>query len=116
MKDSLNLSTISPGLSESTSLKHVCSNEISIRNQPYIISMFVQNSKQSQIDLEIEAKESTDQWKASFDVTDKTHIFISMINSSLFFLLAIETMTAKTGNFKSFSVFVNMLENAINQV
>jgi hypothetical protein len=25
-------------------------------------------------------------------------------------------MTAKTGNFKSFSVFVNMLENAINQV
>ncbi len=31
-------------------------------------------------------------------------------------LIAIETMTAKTGNFKSFSVFVNMLENAINQV
>ncbi len=25
-------------------------------------------------------------------------------------------MTAKTGNFKSFNVFINMLENAINQV
>ncbi|CAF4285172.1 unnamed protein product, partial [Adineta steineri] len=65
--------------------------------QLYIISMSVHNSKQPQIDLEVEAKESADQWKACFDVT------------------AIETMTAKTGNFKSFSVFVNMLENAINQ-
>ncbi|CAF1168377.1 unnamed protein product [Adineta steineri] len=97
MKDSLDLSAISPGLSESSSLKHVCSNEITIRNQLYIISMSVHNSKQPQIDLEVEAKESADQWKACFDVT------------------AIETMTAKTGNFKSFSVFVNMLENAINQ-
>lgn len=67
MKDSLDLSTISPGLSES-SLKHICSNEISIRNQPYIISMCVYNSKQPQMDLEVEAKESADQWKASFDV------------------------------------------------
>lgn len=25
-------------------------------------------------------------------------------------------MTTKTGNFKSFNVFINMLENAINQV
>ncbi|CAF4424618.1 unnamed protein product [Rotaria socialis] len=97
MKDSLDLSTINPGLSESSSLKNACSNEIVIRNQPYIISMSLHNSKQSQMDLEVEAKESADQWKASFDVT------------------AIETMTAKTGNFKSFSVFVNMLENAINQ-
>ncbi|CAF1460193.1 unnamed protein product [Rotaria magnacalcarata] len=97
MKDSLDLSTISPGISESSSLKNACSNEIVIRNQPYIISMSLHNSKQPQMDLEVEAKESADQWKASFDVT------------------AIETMTAKTGNFKSFSVFVNMLENAINQ-
>ncbi|UJR23988.1 hypothetical protein I4U23_026954 [Adineta vaga] len=97
MKDSLDLSTISPGLSDASSTKHVCSNEISIRNQPYIISMSVHNSKQPQMDLEVEAKESADQWKASFDIT------------------AIETMTAKTGNFKSFTVFVNMLENAVNQ-
>jgi hypothetical protein len=33
-----------------------------------------------------------------------------------FLLIAIETMTAKTGNVKSFSVFLNILENAINQV
>ncbi len=44
--------------------------------------------------------------------------FSFFILNILFFvsLIAIETMTAKTGNFKSFSVFVNMLENAINQV
>ncbi|CAF1091318.1 unnamed protein product [Rotaria sp. Silwood1] len=97
MKDSLDLSAINPGLSESSSLKHVCSNEILIRNQPYIISMSIHNSKQPQMDLEVEAKESADQWKGSFDVT------------------AIETMTAKTGNFKSFNIFVSMLENAVNQ-
>jgi hypothetical protein len=114
MKDSLDLSTISPGLSESSSLKHVCSNEVSIRNQPYIISISVYNSKQPQMDLEVEAKESADQWKASFDVTGK-QIF-SFIRKCFSLLIAIETMTAKTGNFKSFSVFVNMLENAINQV
>ena len=71
MKDSLDLSAISPGLSDSSSLKHVCSNEISIRNQPYIISMSVHNSKQAQMDIEVEAKESADQWKASFDATGK---------------------------------------------
>ena len=71
MKDSLDLSTLSPGLSESSSLKHGCSHEVIIRNQPYIISMSVYNSKQPQMDLEVEAKESADQWKATFDVTGK---------------------------------------------
>lgn len=69
MKDSLDLSTLSPGLSESSSLKTVCTNEVTIRNQPYIISMSIYNSKQPQMDLEVEAKESADQWKATFDVT-----------------------------------------------
>ncbi|CAF1082746.1 unnamed protein product [Rotaria sordida] len=120
MKDSLDLSGISPGLSESSSLKNVCTNEMLIRNQPYIISMSIHNSKQPQMDLEVEAKESADQWKASFDVTGKytSRVLLSNSSTSTFFcypLLAIETMTAKTGNFKSFSVFVNMLENAINQ-
>lgn len=32
------------------------------------------------------------------------------------FEIAIEKMTAKTGSFKTFDVFVNMLEDAINQV
>jgi hypothetical protein len=71
MKDSLDLSAISPGLSESSSLKHVYSNEVNIRNQPYIISLSVYNSKQPQMDLEVEAKESADQWRASFDATGK---------------------------------------------
>jgi len=35
---------------------------------------------------------------------------------SFLFRIAIEKMTAKTGNFKPFHVFINMLENAINQV
>jgi hypothetical protein len=43
------------------------------------------------------------------------NIFILLI-FDYFVLIAIEKMTAKTGNFKSFDVFVNMLENAINQV
>ena len=33
--------------------------------------MSVYNSKQPQMDLEVEAKESADQWKATFDVTGK---------------------------------------------
>jgi hypothetical protein len=42
--------------------------------------------------------------------------FLFKINFSFYFLIAIEKMTAKTGNFKTFNVFINMLENAINQV
>lgn len=85
MKDSLELSTLSPGLSESSSLKHACSNEIIIRNQPYIISMSVYNSKQPQMDLEVEAKESADQWKATFDVTGTLLFFDHRSLSSLNF-------------------------------
>ncbi len=43
--------------------------------------MSVHNSKQPQMDLEVEAKESADQWKASFDVTGKS---ISIFLSTLF--------------------------------
>jgi hypothetical protein len=84
MKDLLDLSTLSPDLSESSSLKHVCSNEVTIRNQPYIISMCVHNSKQPQMDLEVEAKESADQWKAFFDITG---IFIFHIYLGFHFVL-----------------------------
>jgi hypothetical protein len=84
MKDSLDLSSISPGLSESSSTKHVCINEISIRNQPYIISMSVHNSKQPQMDLEVEAKESADQWKATFDVTGTNILFFYYLFLYLF--------------------------------
>jgi hypothetical protein len=39
-----------------------------------------------------------------------------LFNIYLFIFLAIETMTAKTGNFKSFNVFIKMLEDALYQV
>ena len=79
--------------------------------------MHLHHSKQIQMDLEVEAKESADQWKATFDVAGRKHFDLNCWNfSSVFPFVAIETMTAKTGNFKSFSVFINMLENAINQV
>ncbi|CAF2031266.1 unnamed protein product [Rotaria magnacalcarata] len=80
-----------------SSLKHYCINEIYIRNHPYIISMCIQNSEQIQLEILVQPKESVDQWKSSFNVHD------------------IEKMTEKTGNFKSFNVFVDMLEDAINQ-
>ncbi|CAF1159694.1 unnamed protein product [Adineta steineri] len=54
-------------------------------------------SEQIHIDIKIEARETGEQWKSSFDAN------------------YIETMTTKTGNFKSFNVFIDMLENAINQ-
>ena len=75
MKDSLDLSALSSGLSDpkssptgTSSAKHVCTNELIIRNQPYFISMIIHQTKQIQLDLEVEAKESADVWKSSFDV------------------------------------------------
>jgi len=95
MEDSTNLPLISQNLSSSFTC--VCANEILIRNHPYIISMCINHSEQPIVEIKVEAKESADQWKSSFDAA------------------AIERMTTKTGNFKSFNVFINMLENAINQ-
>jgi hypothetical protein len=66
MIDSMDLSINSP---ESSSVEHFCINEILIHNQSYIISMYLHNGQQSQIDLEVQAKESADQWKAIFDIT-----------------------------------------------
>lgn len=77
--------------------------------------MTIYQTKQIQMDLEVEAKESADVWKATFDLAGLIFVLFSPFHLDWFFL-AIETMTAKTGNFKSFNVFVNMLENAINQV
>ena len=91
MKDSLDLSAISPGLPDSSSTKHFCTNEIIIRNQPYIISMMVHHSKQILMDLEVEAKESADQWKATFDVAGNQSLnrfylqIFKMMKSCVFF-------------------------------
>ncbi|CAF1106994.1 unnamed protein product [Rotaria sordida] len=95
MKDSTDLPLISEN--SLSTLTRICINEIAIRNHSYIISMCIKNFEQSQIDIKVRAKENADQWKSSFDVN------------------AIETMTTKMGNFKSFNVFINMLEDAINQ-
>ncbi len=65
MGDSTNLLPISQN--PSPSLTHICANEISIRNHLYIISMCINHSEQPQIDIKVEAKESADQWKSSFD-------------------------------------------------
>ncbi|CAF3585615.1 unnamed protein product [Rotaria sp. Silwood1] len=96
MNNSINPPIINPN--QFPSLTRICINEISIRNDSYIISMYIKNIEQSEIDIKVRKKESADQWKSSFNVTD------------------IEIMTEKTGNFKSFNVFVNMLEDAINKV
>ncbi|CAF1002132.1 unnamed protein product [Rotaria sp. Silwood1] len=95
MNNSINPPIINPN--QFPSLTRICINEISIRNDSYIISMYIKNIEQSEIDIKVRKKESADQWKSSFNVTD------------------IEIMTEKTGNFKSFNVFVNMLEDAINK-
>lgn len=77
MKDSLDLSTISQTLVEPAGSKQFFSNEVQIRNQCYIISMSVVNGKQSQLDLEVESKESADQWKGNFDVSGWFVRFVS---------------------------------------
>jgi coiled-coil domain-containing protein 61 len=81
--------------------------------------MHVHQSKQIQMDLEVEAKDSADQWKATFDVAGKRERPVALSSHARCDgtrSTGIETMTAKTGNFKSFGVFISMLENAINQV
>ena len=46
----------------------------------------------------------------------RVNISSFFLNKFIFEFIAIEKMTAKTGSFKSFDVFVNMLEDAIHQV
>ncbi len=74
MEDPTNIPLISPN--PSLSLTCICANEISIRNHSYIISMCINNCEQPLIDIKVEAKESADQWKSSFDVTGKYYFFV----------------------------------------
>jgi len=81
MGDSTNLLPISQN--PSSSLTYVCANEISIRDHPYIISMCINHSEQSQLDIKVEAKESADQWKSNFDAAGiKIPVFFLNINLS----------------------------------
>ena len=67
--------------------------EIIFHDDPYLVSMkLIDNEK---FVLEVQANSTADQWRAEFD---KVYI---------------EELTHKTGNFKQFDIFVNMLENAI---
>ena len=78
--------------------------------------MCINHTEQPQIEIKVEAKQSADQWRSSFNATSKYMFPLISISCLFLLVIAIEKMTAKTGNFKAFDVFVNMLENAINQV
>jgi hypothetical protein len=69
MKDSGDPSLMNENLC--SSLKRLCVNEISVRNHSYIISMCINDSEQTQLDIKIEAKETADQWKSTFDINGK---------------------------------------------
>ena len=69
MEDSKNLLEISP-ISPSSS-KAANTNEISIRDHPYVISIRVDHLEQPQIEILIESKEGIDQWKSTFNATSK---------------------------------------------
>ncbi len=69
MEESTDLPLISQD--PSPLLTYICANEISIRNHPYIISMCINHSEQAQIEIKVEAKQSADQWKSSFNATSK---------------------------------------------
>ncbi|CAL1527795.1 unnamed protein product [Lymnaea stagnalis] len=66
-----------------------------IRGTDYIISLECKGS--ASMDVQVEDRLTSDQWRSSFDAQ------------------YIEDLTHKTGNFKQFHIFVNMLESAISK-
>ncbi|XP_028396331.1 coiled-coil domain-containing protein 61-like [Dendronephthya gigantea] len=76
------------GKMPSLSARHV------FRGIEYIVSMFVRDEV---VIVEAEDRLTADQWRAEFDAR------------------YIEDLTHKTGNFKQFKVFVNMIESALNK-
>ncbi|ESP00147.1 hypothetical protein LOTGIDRAFT_141369, partial [Lottia gigantea] len=66
------------------------------RGSEYLVTMEVKDG--DQLNIEVEDRISSDQWKASFDAT------------------YIQDLTHKTGNFKQFHIFTSMLESALNKV
>ncbi|XP_071962054.1 centrosomal protein CCDC61-like isoform X2 [Antedon mediterranea] len=65
------------------------------RGMEYVVTATVQTD--DQLMVEVEDRLSADQWRNTFDAT------------------YIEDLTHKTGNFKQFSIFVNMLKSAISK-
>jgi hypothetical protein len=82
MEGPTDLPLISPNPSPFTTC--ICANEILIRNHPFIISMCINHTEQPQIEIKVEAKESADQWRSSFNATSK-YLF-SLISISCFCL------------------------------
>ncbi|XP_068682956.1 centrosomal protein CCDC61-like isoform X1 [Montipora capricornis] len=66
------------------------------RGIEYVVTLMVDNDKEV-FSLEIEDRLTSDQWRGQFDAR------------------YIEDLTHKTGNFKQFTVFVNMLESALSK-
>ena len=69
--------------------------EIIFRGEPYLVSFNADDDEK--FSVEVQSSVSADQWRASFE---KDYI---------------EELTHKTGNFKQFDIFANMLENAITE-
>lgn len=70
------------------SFKHV------FRGIEYVVTLMIDGDKETFV-LEVEDRLTSDQWRGQFDAR------------------YIEDLTHKTGNFKQFTVFVNMLESAL---
>lgn len=87
-KSSQRTEKISDIASGSLSTRHI------FRGIEYVVSMFLRGEV---VIVEVEDRLTADQWRGEFDAR------------------YIEDLTHKTGNFKHFKVFVNMLESALNK-
>ena len=89
----------------------------SFRDKEYEVSLDLREEK---LLVEVEDVETADQWRGSFDSRRKClylYMSIYILNTRGYSVhIDIEELTRKTGNFKQFSVFVNMLESAIVKV
>lgn len=72
--------------------------DIQFKNVDYTITMFIESQQNvDKLCLEVEEKLTLEKWKGSFEST------------------YIEDLTRKTGNFKQFLIFVNMLETSLSK-
>ena len=77
--------------------KNSLSAEIKIRSIEYSVNLSI-TSQNDGLEIELRRNETGETWKGTFEST------------------YIEELTKKTGNFKSFPIFVNMLKTALKQV
>ena len=77
--------------------KNSLSAEIKIKSVEYSVNLSI-TSQNDGLEIELRRNETGETWKGTFEST------------------YIEELTKKTGNFKSFPIFVNMLKTALKQV